>query len=152
VENIGKCEEAKVAEKDREVPAFNQVETARLWGWLLHEGNLYSNRLNFYIASQSLFFVAFASMENSIVFQMACAISGIVLSFIWLTMSRNQVMEIIRPIREILKRQHREYNFIASRRSPRMRTHYILGNIFPWLMIVLWLAITAFELFYPNYS
>jgi hypothetical protein len=149
LENIGKSEKTPVAGSGQEVPAFNQVETARLWEWLLHEGNLYGNRLNFYIASQSLFFVAFASIENSIVFQTACSIAGIVLSFIWLTMSRNQVREIIRPIREILKRQHREYNYVASRRTPGMRTHNILGNILPWLMIGLWLAVTAYELFCP---
>ncbi len=149
MENIGKSEKATAAAKDGEVPAFNQAETARLWEWLLHEGNLYGNRLNFYIASQSLFFVAFASIENSIVFQVACSIAGIVLSGIWLTMSRSQVREIIRPIRDILKRQHREYNFIAGRRTPGMRTHNILGHILPWLMIVLWLAVTSYELFCP---
>ncbi len=127
-------------------------EIERLWTWLLNEATLYTNRVNFYIVAQSMFFVAFASStRKSQVFLIACSISGILLSIIWLIMSKHQNQNVVAPLRKALYKNWNVAERINYGQKTMLRTHFLLGVVLPWFMIILWIWVLLAELlsWYP---
>lgn len=123
-------------------------ELERLWQWLLNEANLYTNRVNFYIVAQSMFFVAFASSSRiSKTFLVVCSLSGIFLSVTWLLMSKHQNDNIIKPLREVVYKNWDIGKTITKGQKKRLRTHFILGIVLPLFMIIMWLSVLIAELF-----
>lgn len=136
--------------KDEAIP---EQEIERLWTWLLNEAALYTNRVNFYIVAQSMFFVAFASStRKSQVFIIACTVAGILLSLIWFIMSKHQNQNVVAPLRKALYKNWDVAERINSGQKPVLRTHFLLGIILPWFMILLWLWVLFAELFSWNLS
>ncbi len=122
---------------------YTEAEVARMWERLLHEGNLFTNRINFYIVAQSMFFVAFASnSRSSMWFSLACAIAGIWLSIAWMKMTRNQDV-IVYHLRRVLRMHCAEFDDVLRDSHTVKITHPSLGRSLPWIMIVLWVGVVT---------
>lgn len=127
--------------------ALPPQEMERLWSWLINEANLYTNRLNFYVLVQSMFFVAFASYSGkAIYFYIACSLAGIFLSLVWILISRNQNNNVVIPLRRLIYAHWLVGNQINSRQKKVLRTHFILGIILPCFLILIWILILFSEL------
>lgn len=133
--------------EDKEPIKTSPQELERLWSWLLNEANLYTNRVNFYIVAQSMFFVAFASSErSSVIFLFACSLAGIFLSLVWLLMSNHQNANIVAPLRQVLYNNWDIGKKISTGQRKILRTHFVLGVILPWFMIIIWICVLIAEL------
>ena len=127
----------------------SKEEIERLWDWLLNEANLYTNRLNFYILTQPMFFVAFASYSGQlIVLPMACSLSGIFLSLVWILTSWHQNSRVVIPLRHIIYQKWDIGKKIQTKQRKVLRTHFTLGIILPLFMILIWLIVIFSELVY----
>lgn len=128
-------------------PTLSSNEMERLWSWLLNEANLYTNRLNFYIVAESMFFAAFASYSgHSFLFYIACSSAGIFLSIIWLILSIHQNNNVVLPLRKAIYNNWNIGKYIDANQKKKLRTHFIVGIILPIFMILMWIIILFSEL------
>ena len=126
--------------------ALGEREIDRLWQRLLYEGTQHTNRFNFYLVSQSMFFAAFASNQRvSGMFSMVCVSAGILMSIVWMQMARDQDV-IVRKVRALIHSNCADYRAITDVNRKRRVTQRMLSVTVPLLMCGLWLIVGLADL------
>ena len=109
------------------------------WDWLLHEDNLFSSRINFFVVAESMLFIAFAinSYENTKL-TLVLGLTGILFVVIWLYVSICQIYSLINRIKAKLEEKWPEYRV---RKGVWLlgEPNIWLGIVFPSLLIVVWM-------------
>jgi amino acid transporter len=109
------------------------------WDWLLHEDDLFSNRINFFIVAESMLFIAFAINSYDIrKLTIIIGLTGILFVLIWLYVSVCQVYFLINRIKAKLEEAWPEYQV---RKGVWLlgEPNIWLGIIFPSVLIVVWI-------------
>jgi hypothetical protein len=122
-----------------EIAQYTDAEIERLWQRLLYEGTQHTNRVNFYMVAQSMFFAAFASNQRqNFFFSLACVSAGIIMSVLWMQMARDQDV-VVKHTRRVLAQHCREYKDFANViNKPQRITQGRLSVSLPRAMIILW--------------
>jgi len=125
-------------EKDTDTTDLSKAPVIHYWDWLLHEDNLFSSRINFFVVAESMLFIAFAinSYANPKL-TLVLGITAIIFVLIWLYVSICQIFYLINRIKEKLEEKMPEY---------RLRKGFWLfgepniwlGIVFPAALIVVW--------------
>ncbi len=125
-------------ENDRKAPDQSEDPTKRYWDWLLHEDDLFSNRLNFFLIAESMLLIAFAinAYANSNLTKVLGA-AGLLSVTLWCYVSAVQIFSLINPIKIQLRRvlpEYKEIKDISLLADPNIW----LGVVFPLLLIGIW--------------
>jgi hypothetical protein len=126
-------------ENGHDAPSPSKPLTERYWDWLLHEDDLFSNRLNFFLIAESMLLIAFAinSYEISNLTKVLGA-AGILAAALWCYVSAVQIFSLINPIKIQLRRvlpEYKEMKDISLLADPNIW----LGVLFPLLVIGIWI-------------
>lgn len=120
-----------------------------LWDWLLHEGNLFTSRVNFFLIAESMLFVAFATLAVHIPQEPWLAkilvFAGIFITAIWLIVSVGQIYYIMDPIKTELERLLPEWNKIFKRSKKWLRIDDIVGITLPLWILCVWILLFIFS-------
>ncbi len=117
----------------------------RYWEWLLHEDDLFSSRISFFLIAETMILIAFAinAYENPDLTKIL-GIAGILFVVIWLYVSAVQLMSITRPIKDRLREQMPEYREVKDvwlLGDPNVW----LGIVFPIVIIGMWIALIVLD-------
>ncbi len=128
-------------EEDRNATNLSKAPVEHYWDWLLHEDNLFSSRVNFFVVAQSMLLIAFAinSYENPSL-TMILALAGILFVLVWLYVSICQIYFLINRIKEKLEEKLPEYRVrkgIWLLGEPNIW----LGIVFPSILILVWIVL-----------
>lgn len=125
-------------EEGQNAPSPSKAPAERYWEWLLHEDDLFSNRLNFFLIAESMLLIAFAinSYANSNLTKVLGA-AGILTATLWCYVSAVQIFSLINPIKIRLRRVLPEYKEIKDISLPADPNIW-LGVLFPLLLIGIW--------------
>ncbi len=126
-------------DRDHTAPELSKAPAERYWEWLLHEDDLFSNRLNFFPIAESMLLIAFAinSYANSNLTKVLGA-AGILTATRWCYVSAVQIFSLINPIKIQLRRVLPEYREIKDISLPADPNIW-LGMFFPLLLIGIWI-------------
>jgi len=109
------------------------------WDWLLHEDDLFSNRINFFVVAESMLFIPFAINSYKVpMLTLILGLTGILFVLVWLYVSICQIYFLINPIKAKLEEQLPEYR---ARKGTWLlgEPNLWLGIIFPSALIVVWI-------------
>ncbi len=125
-------------EEGQKATNLSKAPVEHYWDWLLHEDDLFSSRVNFFVVAQSMLLIAFAinSYENPKL-TLILGLTGILFVLIWLYVSICQVYFLINRIKAKLEEKWPEYRVrkgIWLLGEPNMW----LGIIFPSVLIIVW--------------
>jgi hypothetical protein len=125
-------------EEGQDAPSPSRAPTERYWDWPLHEDDLFSNRLNFFLVAESMLLIAFAinSYEISNLTKVLGA-AGILAATLWCYVSAVQIFSLINPIKIQLRRVMPEYKEIKDI-SLLADPNIWLGVLFPLLLMGIW--------------
>ncbi len=126
-------------EEDRNKTNLSKDLVEHYWKWLVHEDDLFSSRISFFVIAQSMLIIAFAinSYENPNL-TMILGLTGILFVLIWLYVSICQIYFLINRIKEKLEAKLPEYRVrkgIWLLGEPNLW----LGVVFPSVLIVIWI-------------
>jgi hypothetical protein len=124
--------------KEDNATDLSKAPVMHYWDWLLHEDNLFSSRINFFVVAESMLFIAFAinSYANPKL-TLILGLTAVIFALIWLYVSICQIFYLINRIKEKLEEKMPEY---------RLRKGFWLfgepniwlGIAFPSAIIVVW--------------
>jgi len=118
---------------------LSSEQVDRLWQRLLYEGTQHTNRVNFYLVAQSMFFAAFAgNQRQTFYFSLVCVTAGVLMSLVWMQMARDQDV-VVQRTRSLLRLHCPEYRLLADVAGKRRITQVRLSVHLPSIMIMLWL-------------
>jgi hypothetical protein len=130
----------------------NRIED-KLWEWQLHEDELLSNRANFMLVAESMFFTAFAALaiNSKSLLPIVLGISGLLLNVIWIKMTTIQLnhttLYLRQGINELAEKDKTsfmsKYVSISSKRPLPTITEFLRIWI-PLLFVGAWLFLLAF--------
>lgn len=128
-------------EKGQDAPGPSRAPTERYWDWLLHEDDLFANRLNFFLIAESMLLIAFAinAYELSSLTRVLGA-AGILSASLWCYVSTFQIFSLINPIKDRLRNKSPEYGEVKGIwlvGDPNIW----LGVIFPLALIGIWIVL-----------
>ena len=128
-------------EKDHNAADLSRDPTRRYWDWLLHEDDLFSNRMNFFLIAESMLLIAFAinAYEVSNLTWILGA-AGILCALVWCYVSAFQIFSLINPIKEQLRNKSPEYREVKDIwliGDPNIW----LGILFPLVLIAVWIVL-----------
>lgn len=130
--------------KDEEVQKATNLSKAPVehyWDWLLHEDNLFSGRINFFVVAQSMLLIAFAINSYNIpALTIVLGLTGILFVLVWLYVSICQICFLINRIKAKLEEtwpEYRERKGIWLMGEPNIW----LGIVFPSVLIVVWIVL-----------
>ena len=128
-------------EEDRKSANLSKAPVERYWDWLLHEDDLFSSRINFFVVAESMLFIAFAINSYDIPkLTIILGLTGILFVLIWLYVSICQVYFLINRIKAKLEETWPEYRVrkgIWLLGEPNIW----LGIVFPSILIVVWILL-----------
>ena len=109
------------------------------WDWLLHEDDLFSSRINFFVVAESMLFIAFAINSYDIPkLTIILGLTGILFVLVWLYVSVCQIYFLINRIKAKLEETWPEYRVwkgIWLLGEPNIW----LGIVFPSILVVVWI-------------
>jgi hypothetical protein len=121
-----------------------------VWSWAQHEDMLFINRSNLFTVAEAMLIAAYAiiATSSSKTWQLllVVVVAGWVFSGVWFYVSWVQDRFTLRRIKERL-RKFPAYKAISLERSGWTGPNYVLGRVFPILMILLWTCFLIFGLF-----
>jgi len=126
-------------EEDRKATNLSKAPVEHYWEWLVHEDNLFSSRISFFVIAQSMLLIAFAinSYENPKLTAIL-GFAGILFVLVWLYLSICQIYLVINRIKEKLEEKLPEYR--VRKGIWRLGEPNIwLGIVFPSTLIVVWI-------------
>ena len=128
-------------EKGQDAPGPSRASTERYWDWLLHEDDLFSSRINFFLIAESMLLIAFAinAYENPDLTWVLGA-AGILFASIWCYVSIIQIYFCINPIKERLRNKLPEYR--------EMKQIWLVGEPNIWLGILFPLVVVGIWIFF----
>ena len=126
-------------EKDRKSANLSKAPVEHYWDWLLHEDDLFSSRINFFVVAQSMLLIAFAinSYENPKL-TVVLGLTGILFVLIWLYVSICQIYFLINRIKGKLEEDLPEYR-VRKGFWLLGEPNIWLGVVFPSVLIVVWI-------------
>lgn len=117
-------------------------QVTRLWGWLLHEGNLFNGRQQLFAVAEAMLLAAFASLFAASARDrpslLAMCIVGVFSSLMWAYANFNQLNRTILPIRSMLRSHLPEWEQVRAQGHGRIRNTTVLGYHLPALVGGLW--------------
>jgi hypothetical protein len=120
-----------------------------LWGWLLHESKLFTDRVNFFLIAESMLFAAFATLAIHFPQEprlpTILVFAGIFITAIWIIVSIGQIHYILDPIKTELEHIHPEWNKIFKRSKKWLRIDDIVGITLPIWIICVWILLLLFS-------
>ena len=126
-------------EKDRNAPDLSKAPTERYWDWLLHEDNLFSSRISFFLIAESMLLIAFAiNAYADPELTKILGAAGILFASLWCYVSICQIFFLINPIKQQLRNklpEYRELRDIWLIADPNIW----LGILFPLVLVVIWI-------------
>ncbi len=127
------------AEEEQKATNLSKAPVEHYWDWLVHEDNLFSSRISFFVIAQSMLFIAFAinSYENPKL-TMVLGLTGILFVVVWLYASICPIFYLINRLNEKLEEKMPEYR---ARKGFWLfgEPNIWLGIVFPSLLIVVWI-------------
>lgn len=126
-------------QQERNPTNLTKVPVEHYWNWLLHEDDLFSTRINFFIVAESMLFIAFAINSYDIPkLTIIIGLTGILFVLIWLYVSVCQVYFLINRIKAKLEETWPEYRV---RKGVWLlgEPNIWLGIVFPSVLIVVWM-------------
>ena len=125
-------------EEGRNETNLSKAPAEHYWDWLVHEDNLFTSRISFFVIAQSMLFIAFAinSYENPSLTTIL-GLTGILFVLVWLYVSICQIFFLINRVKEKLEAKLPEYRVrkgIWLLGEPNIW----LGIVFPSALIVVW--------------
>ena len=133
--------------RDQNTTQLSKDQINRLWEWKLHEDYLFSNRINFFMVAESIFFAAFAALlvvrQNNSNLITILGIAGILFSLVWFYVLTVQIYFTIKPIKQILLEKLPEYQYIDHGRKRVERSNSLLGCILPLVFLFIWIVLIA---------
>ena len=125
--------------EDQKATNLSKAPIEHYWDWLLHEDDLFSSRINFFVVAESMLFIAFAINSYDIPkLTIILGLTGILFVLIWLYVSICQVYFLINQIKAKLEETWPEYRVrkgIWLLGEPNIW----LGIVFPIVLIVVWI-------------
>ena len=125
-------------EEGQNASSPSKAPTERYWDWLLHEDDLFSNRLNFILIAESMLLIAFAINSYGISnLTKVLGGAGILTATLWCYVSAIQIFSLINPIKIQLRRvlpEYKEIKDISLLADPNIW----LGVLFPLLLMGIW--------------
>ncbi len=132
-------------EKDHNAPNLLKASGEHYWEWLLHEDDLFSSRINFFLIAESMLFIAFAiNAYGNANLTTILGIAGILFISIWLYVSIFHIYFVIKPIKERLREKLPEYGEVKDVwlfGNPNIW----LGIVFPLVLIGIWIFLIMGE-------
>ena len=126
-------------QEDRKPTKTSKAPIEHYWDWLLHEDDLFSTRINFFVVAESMLFIAFAINSYDIpMLTIILGLTGILFVLIWLYVSICQVYFLINRIKAKLEETWPEYRV---RKGVWLlgEPNIWLGIIFPSVLIIVWI-------------
>ncbi len=128
-------------EEDQKAANLSKAPIEHYWDWLLHEDNLFSSRINFFVVAETMLFIAFAINSYDIPkLTIILGLTGILFVLIWLYVSVCQIYFLINRIKAKLEETWPEYRVrkgIWLLGEPNIW----LGIVFPSILIVVWIVL-----------
>lgn len=128
-------------EEGRKPTGTSKAPPEHYWDWLLHEDELFSARINFFVVAQSMLFIAFTINSYEIPkLTIILGLTGILFVLIWLYVSTCQIYFLINPIKAKLEEMWPEYRV---RKGVWLlgEPNIWLGIVFPSVLIVVWIIL-----------
>ena len=126
-------------EEDQNATNPSKAPVEHYWDWLLHEDNLFSSRINFFVVAESMLFIAFAINSYAILkLTIILGLTGILFVLIWLYVSVCQIYFLINPIKAKLEETWPEYR-VRKGIWVLGEPNIWLGILFPSVLIVVWI-------------
>lgn len=117
----------------------------RLWGWILHEDNLFMSRGSFFLVAESMFFAAFATLAVNqsvqLIFVFIFGIVGVLCSLVWIYLAWVHIHLTMNPLKAKLRELIPDYAGITKSRGKYPSSHLILGVFFPISLLIAWLSL-----------
>jgi len=126
-------------EEGQKATNLSKAPVEHYWDWLLHEDDLFSSRINFFVIAESMLFIPFAINSYDIPkLTIIIGLTGILVAVIWLYVSVCQVYFLINRIKAKLEETWPEYRV---RKGVWLlgEPNIWLGIIFPSVLIVVWI-------------
>ena len=130
-------------EEGRKATNLSKAPVEHYWDWLLHEDNLFSSRINFFVVAETMLFIAFAINSYDIPkLTIILGLTGILFVFIWLYVAICQIYFLINPIKAKLEETWPEYRV---RKGVWLlgEPNIWLGILFPSVLIVVWIFLVV---------
>ena len=126
-------------QEDRKSTRTSKAPVEHYWDWLLHEDDLFSSRINFFVVAESMLFIAFAINSYDIpALTIILGLTGILFVLIWLYVSICQVYFLINRIKGKLEETWPEYR-VRKGFWLLGEPNIWLGIVFPSVLIVVWI-------------
>jgi len=126
-------------QEDRKPANLSKAPVEHYWDWLLHEDDLFSSRINFFVVAESMLFIAFAINSYDIpMLTIILGLTGILFVLVWLYVSVCQIYFLINRIKAKLEENWPEYRVrkgIWLLGEPNIW----LGIVFPSILIIVWI-------------
>ncbi len=126
-------------EKGHNAPNLSKAPVEHYWDWLLHEDDLFSSRISFFVIAETMLFIAFAiNAYAKPSLTTILGVAGILFASIWLYVSISHIYFLINPIKEKLREglpEYREVKAVWLFGDPNIW----LGIVFPIILIVIWI-------------
>ncbi len=109
------------------------------WDWLIHEDNLFSSRMSFFVVSQTMLFIPFAinAYENPKL-TVILSLTAILFIIIWLYVSICQIFFLTNRIKARLEETWPEYR-VRKGFWLLGEPNIWLGIVFPSALVVVWI-------------
>ncbi len=131
--------------EDQSRPTLSKAPSEHYWDWLLHEDDLFSNRINFFLIAETMLLIAFAiNAYDNANLTIIVGGAGILFASIWMYVSIFQIFSLINPIKRRLREtfpEYREVKAIIWIGDPNLW----LGIVFPAVLLTLWVALVVEE-------
>ena len=126
-------------EQDTKATNLSKAPVEHYWDWLLHEDDLFSTRINFFVVAESMLFIAFAINSYDIPkLTIILGLTGILFVLIWLYVSICQIYFLINRIKAKLEETWPEYR-VRKGFWLLGEPNIWLGIVFPSVLIVVWI-------------
>jgi len=115
------------------------------WDWLKHEDNLFTNRNNFFLVAESMFFVAVAALlssetEVAIASARFLCWAGVGFSVFWFLASLKHVIPTDPRLKEKLWEVEKRRKDFDDLRKKWWSNHWLIGVYLPVFLVSIWLT------------
>lgn len=123
---------------------LSEKDVEFVWSWLLHEDNLLTNRVNFFLVAESMLVAAYATLITShhlIVASHVVEAVGIVIAAMWWYVSRWSLRKTFWRLRAVARKGLPIYDLVCSGRKTPIGAHRLMGEHLPRLIALMWIIL-----------
>ena len=133
--------------KDTEKKNVDKDYGKFLMEFALHEDKIFTNRVNLFLVTESLLFVAYISLLNkfdSKIIMIIMSVTSIIITLVYIIVLFKNV-EILDILKDETQKFHPNYKEL-KKLYPRHHTNYILGKIFPMIFLIVWGVLAEYSI------